>query len=95
MFRTDEHDRLLLPKILLLAFLGAGALHAFQGAKGFILWDEGFLWYGVQRVLAGEAPIRDFLSYDPGRYYLSALPLKPFGINDIVSLQRSSAGGSK
>lgn len=62
-----------------------------QGDKGFSLWDEGYLWYGAQRVMLFDVPIRDFLAYDPGRYYWSAVFMSVMGDNGIMSLRSSVA----
>lgn len=53
----------------LFAFIAAAITFIVEGSIGFSLADEGFLWYGVQRTSLGEIPIRDFTSYEPGRYY--------------------------
>lgn len=60
-----------------------------QGNIGFSLWDEGYLWYGVQRVLEEEVPKLDFKSYDPGRYYWAAFFMNVWEDNGIMSLRYS------
>jgi hypothetical protein len=68
-------------------------------ALGWHLWvgdahinpaEEGYLWYGTWRTGLGELPIRDFQSYDPGRYFACAALGKVLG-SGILGLRRSIA----
>lgn len=58
--------------MLLIAALVAFATFMAERHWGFGLADESYLWYGAQRLLQGEVPLRDFMSYDIGRYLLAA-----------------------
>ncbi|OOG49578.1 hypothetical protein B0E50_05560 [Rhodanobacter sp. C01] len=54
---------------------------------GFSLADESYLWYGAQHLLRGEVPLRDFMSYDIGRYALAAAWMRLEGDNGILALR--------
>ncbi len=57
-----------------------------DGTVGYNLADEGFLWYGSEALLRGEVPMRDFESYDPGRYVWTAAWSLLLG-HDIMALR--------
>lgn len=82
--------RLALASVVLGGVL-AFVLYRANRAFGDFLADEGYLWYGVQRVLAGEVPLRDFMSYEIGRYYLVAALLAPFGAKGLLALRAGMA----
>lgn len=65
------------------------AVDIWIGWTDLALTDEGYLWYGTQRVLDGEWPVKDFYSYDPGRYIWSAAWLFLFG-DSILALRIAS-----
>ena len=77
--------------ILLVALIAGLARFLWEGHVGFNLWDEGYLWYGVQRVMHGEMPVRDFASYDLGRYYWAAWSLQLFHEHGIVAVREATA----
>jgi hypothetical protein len=61
------------------------------GNVGFNIPDEGFLWYGTIRTALGEVPVRDFQSYEPGRYYWAAFWFKLLRNDGILTLRVSQA----
>ena len=54
--------------------------------EGFPTPDEGYLWYGTLRTLEGDVPLRDFRSYEPGRYYWCAVWMLALG-RGVVTLR--------
>jgi hypothetical protein len=75
----------------LVSFVVTALLFLWLGGYGFNIADEGYLWYGVQRVMRGDTPILDFSAYDPGRYYLSAWLMLLAGDSGIMALRVTTA----
>jgi len=59
-------------KIIILSALLEGISFYLQHNIDINLADEGYLLAGVVSTVSGKVPIRDFYSYDPGRYYWMA-----------------------
>jgi hypothetical protein len=76
--------------IVMLAIALPGSLFALYADIGLNLQDGGFLWYGVVQTAAGEVPLRDFQSYEPGRYYWCAAGSLLFG-DGILGVRASLA----
>lgn len=53
-----------------------GSLHFYYG---FNLSDEGFYWHGAELTYYGKTPVKDFFSYEPGRYYWTAAVFRLLG----------------
>jgi len=85
---TSARRDVLVP--LLLAVGLTAAVLFVQWRIDFNAADEGFLWEGVILTAHGKVPLRDFYSYDPGRYLWAAAWAKLFG-EGILALRLSSA----
>jgi len=85
---SGKYGRIL--SVYLLIVVSLALLFCWEGRKGFDPADEGFLWYGARQVLRGAVPLRDFASYDIGRYYWAAAFMKWTGNNGVVALRMSA-----
>jgi hypothetical protein len=71
------------------AFVLTTAMLLSRAREGMPGPDEGYVWYGTLRTLAGDVPIRDFRSYEPGRYYWCALWMLVLG-RGVLALRVAS-----
>ncbi|MBC7939783.1 MAG: hypothetical protein H7Z19_08485 [Chitinophagaceae bacterium] len=74
-----------------MAFALPTVVFLLQKDIGLSLHDEGFVWYGAQRVLADEVPLRDFQAYDIARYYWYAAWMWASDSLGIIPLRAGSA----
>jgi hypothetical protein len=88
---THIKNNVLLFKILGLSAFIVFAVFILDSKNNFNLWDEGYVWYGAQRVMVGEVPIRDFMAFDPGRYYWSAAFMSLLHDNGFIALSAAAA----
>jgi hypothetical protein len=72
---------------LLFSIAWVTALFLLQRHFDFNIADGGFLWYGAERTLAGDVPLRDFMAYDPGRYWLVAMFMAAVRDHGMVTLR--------
>lgn len=63
----------------------------FTWRYGFDIADEGYYWYGAQRMLHGEWPMRDFMAYDIGRYAWTAAVMKLLGDPGVFGARMGAA----
>jgi hypothetical protein len=75
-------------RVFFLAFILVFISFLIQGNILINLADEGYLWYGTICTSNGNIPIRDFQSYDPGRYYWTYIFTKILG-KGIMTLRLS------
>ena len=73
------------------AAVGCVLTQLLQVRLGLSLGDETWAWYGVQRTMAGDWPLRDFQAYDPGRYLLWAGWLRLLHTDRLVPLRVAMA----
>jgi hypothetical protein len=95
MRKPDSHLQRRLRKfpfdVILIAFVCVAVIFWLKSRIGLNLADEGFRWYGTMHTALGEVPMRDFQSYDPGRYYWGALWFKILRNNGVISLRFAEA----
>ena len=69
----------------------ASAHYALTGDVSLSYGDDGWLWYAVERTIDGEVPVRDFQSYDPGRFEWSAALSRVFGRGILAVRKEATA----